>query len=207
MSYEEISKKNIIYKHRSILNSYEYTYREKKYNISRKYLYNIYINALNNKEKLLSELLDKIDNKPVWINNKNKDVWSKINYLERILFGKNIFKEIGDIKSLENIGKNKCVGYSQDLILTRYYINKYCGKEFMILENIYDTWQSIENKSSMDIWIIHKPTFIKIYKKYPLIFKKLGENNIIYSIIKYIMRNVVSGEILEFVREIFGEKI
>lgn len=203
----ENTKKKIIYKHTKILKSYELV-KSKKYKFCRKDLYIYYINALEGNDTGLNMIIEKLFEKPEWFKN-NYDIWSVVNYLDRTLFGENVIQEIIEIKSIENIGIDKCVGYSRGIILTTEYIKKYKGKEYIIMENDFDTWQGTQtDTNTKDIWIIHKPTFIKVLKRHSCILKQKNlEKRNIYFIIKYIMKNVVHGDLLEFVKELFGEKV
>lgn len=200
----ELIKTNIINNHNDILAKYDIV-RNKDYQVSRRDLYLCYIKALKGNKLELNIIIDKLINKPEWII-KKYDIWSCVNYLDRILFGENVLKEIRELDSIENVGLEKCVGYSRGIILTNEYIKKYKDKEYIIMENDIDMWSGKKGKDdTKDIWIIYKPKFEQILRKYNKIEFEFERDNIFY-IIKYIMENPAKGKILEFVKELFGEK-
>jgi hypothetical protein len=152
----------------------------------------------------LSPLIDHIKEKggdiPPWLEER-KEFSGNISFINRRFFSDdnkitiklpNVNNSIG---SIDNIGKTKSIGYSQDFILTDEYIEKYKDDEYFIIDNLYINY-IINNKDINDyltdisfsngkdtddpqnLYVIHIPTLKNFFTENPRIIpelKNIGE--------------------------------
>lgn len=234
-SFMMFLKKRIVDKHNSIMKKF---HNNKYKNINRYNLYEIYIDLLilnsgsdlnSNSQSDLKRIEEKVIIKnelPDWYNKANP--YSKINYLERKIFGTNVIPQVGEIESIFNIGIDKPMGYVQTFILTPKVMQKYKSDEFLFLEEIKDNWNGSgisnlnkinwrefvninkDNKTIYNIYIIHLPSCQRFMDLNPNIVQDIHTYGYLtlFDFIIFFIINKLGGTDLkrDLVEALFGKK-